>query len=98
MGAKKQNELIIKDVKQHERLIKLYDYIKYMDNLYSSKYPEIYNRAKKAGASEYFENERLHRITSQILYWQILTNRYKKIDDFCQADKNMYLRILSAGF
>lgn len=91
-AQKKQNELIIKDVKQHERLIKLYDYIKYMDNLYSSKYPEIYNRAKKAEASEYFENERLHRITSQILYWQILTKRYQKIDDFCQADKNMYLK------
>ena len=83
---------ISRDVKQHERLIKLHEYIKYMNALYSSKYPEIYNKAKKAEAAEYYENARLHSIVSQILYWQILTNRYAKIDGFCQTDKNEYLK------
>ena len=83
---------MLKDVKQHERLIKLHEYIKYMNALYSSKYPEIYNKAKKAEAAEYYENARLHSIVSQILHWQILTNRYANIDGFCQTDKNEYLK------
>ena len=83
---------MLKDVKQHERLIKLREYIKYMNALYSSKYPEIYNKAKKAEAAEYYENARLHSIVSQILHWQILTNRYANIDGFCQTDKNEYLK------
>ena len=83
---------MLKDVKQHERLIKLCEYIKYMNALYSSKYPEIYNKARKAKTAEYFENERIHAIASQILYWQILTNRYANIDGFCQMDKNEYLK------
>ena len=83
---------MLKDVKQHERLIKLREYIKYMNALYSSKYPEIYDKARKAKTAEYFENERIHAIASQILYWQILTNRYAKIDGFCQTDKNEYLK------
>lgn len=80
------------DVKQHERLIKLHEYIKYMNALYSSKYPEIYDKAKKAEAAEYYENARLHSIVSQILHWQILTNKYTNIDSFCQTDKNEYLK------
>ncbi len=87
-----KNETKSQDVKQHERLIKLREYIKYMNALYSSKYPEIYNKAKKAEAAEYYENARLHSIVSQILYWQILTNRYANIDGFCQTDKNEYLK------
>ena len=87
-----KNETKSQDVKQHERLIKLREYIKYMNALYSSKYPEIYNKAKKAEAAEYYENARLHSIVSQILHWQILTNRYQKIDGFCQMDKNEYLK------
>lgn len=83
---------ISQDVKQHERLIKLHEYIKYMNALYSSKYPEIYNKTRKAETAEYLENKRIHAIASQILYWQILTNRYAKIDGFCQADKNEYLK------
>lgn len=83
---------MLKDVKQHERLIKLREYIKYMNALYSSKYPEIYNKAKKAEAAEYYENARLHSIVSQILHWQILTNKYANIDGFCQTDKNEYLK------
>jgi len=87
-----KNETKSQDVKQHERLIKLREYIKYMNALYSSKYPEIYNKAKKAEAAEYYENARLHSIVSQILHWQILTNRYANIDGFCQTDKNEYLK------
>ena len=83
---------MLKDVKQHERLIKLCEYIKYMNALYSSKYPEIYDKARKADTAEYFENERIHAIASQILYWQIRTNRHADIDGFCQADKNEYLK------
>ena len=83
---------MLKDVKQHERLIKLREYIKYMNALYSSKYPEIYDKTRKAETAEYFENERIHAIASQILYWQILTNRYANIDGFCQTDKNEYLK------
>lgn len=83
---------MLKDVKQHERLIKLREYIKYMNVLYSSKYPEIYNKAKRAEAAEYYENSRLHSIVSQILHWQILTNRHANIDGFCQTDKNEYLK------
>lgn len=63
-----------------------------MNALYSSKYPEIYNKAKKAEAAEYYKNARLHSIVSQILHWQILTNRYSNIDGFCQTDKNEYLK------
>lgn len=59
-----KNETKSQDVKQHERLIKLREYIKYMNALYSSKYPEIYNKAKKAEAAEYYENARLHYIVS----------------------------------
>ena len=83
---------MLKDVKQHERLIKLCEYIKYMNALYSSKYPEIHDKTRKAETAEYLENKRIHAIASQILYWQILTNRYAKIDGFCQADKNEYLK------
>ena len=87
-----KNETKSQDVKQHERLIKLREYIKYMNALYTSKYPEIYNKAKKAEAAEYYENARLHSIVSQISHWQILTNRYANIDGFCQTDKNEYLK------
>lgn len=83
---------MLKDVKQHERLIKLCEYIKYMNALYSSKYPEIHDKTRKAETAEYLENKIIHAIASQILYWQILTNRYAKIDGFCQADKNEYLK------
>lgn len=83
---------ISQDVKQHERLIKLREYIKYMNALYSSKYPEIYNKARKAKTAEYLENKRIHAIASQILYWQIRTDRHANIDGFCQTDKNEYLK------
>ena len=83
---------MLKDVKQHERLIKLREYIKYMNALYSSKYPEIYDKARKADTAEYLENKRIHVIASQILYWQIRTNRHANIDGFCQTDKNEYLK------
>lgn len=63
-----------------------------MNALYSSKYPEIHDKTRKAETAEYLENKRIHAIASQILYWQILTNRYAKIDGFCQADKNEYLK------
>ncbi|QKF92458.1 hypothetical protein [Campylobacter sp. CCUG 57310] len=87
-----KTEMKLQDVKQHERLIKLREYIKYMNTLYSSKYPEIYDKAKKAEAAEYYENARLHSIVSQILHWQILTNEYANIDSFCQTNKNEYLK------
>lgn len=83
---------ISQNVKQHERLIKLREYIKYMNALYSSKYPEIYNKARKAKTAEYLENKRIHAIASQILYWQIRTDRHANIDGFCQTDKNEYLK------
>ncbi|WP_172197604.1 hypothetical protein [Campylobacter sp. RM16188] len=60
--------------------------------LYPSKYPEIYDKAKKDEAAEYYENARLHSIVSQILHWQMLTNRYANIDGFCQTNKNEYLK------
>ena len=63
-----------------------------MNALYSSKYPEIHDKTRKAETAEYLENKIIHAIASQILYWQILTNRYAKIDGFCQADKNEYLK------
>ena len=81
----------LKDTMQHERLIKLYDYIKYMDNLYATKYKKIYSKSINGKTAEYLKKKRLHDILNNILYWQIETNRYSNLDSFCNLEKNIYL-------
>lgn len=81
----------LQDNKQHERLIKLYDYIKYMDSFYCKNYQRFYIKTNATESAEYSINRRMQELTREILYWQISTNRHLEIENFCDKIKNRYL-------
>lgn len=80
------------DVRQHERLFKIYKWIKQMDKTYKNKYPKAYANAKNAEASQYWENSRMHELTNAIIEYFITRKKYLKILNFCEVDKNEYLK------
>lgn len=82
---------MFRDTEKHERLIKLYDYIKYMDNFYFKNYQKFYIKTNATESAEYSINRRLQELTQQILYWQISTDRHLEIENFCERNQNKYL-------
>lgn len=82
---------MLNDTKQHKRLIVLYEWIKKMDKLYASKYPNIYQKIKNHKMAKYWEKSRLLKITYMILDYQITTKQYLNIDSFCTLH-NKYIK------
>ena len=80
-----------RDTKQHERLFKIYKWIKQMEDLYKNKYLNDYTKAQNPEASQYWINSRMHRLTYLILDYLITKKKYLDISDFCEVHKNEYI-------
>lgn len=85
------SEKMLSDTKQHKKLIALYAWIKKINILYKEKFPDIYYRAKRAKASEYWENSRLHELADELIYYLIQTKQYKNNPHFCNMKRNALL-------
>lgn len=87
-------KVMLQDAKQHERLMKLYGYIKNMDNFYSTKYHQFFIKNNAEISAQYYRNLRLYELTQQILYWTISANmaNTQNTEIFCNKDSNTYLK------
>jgi hypothetical protein len=85
------SEAMSDDCLKHKRLLKLYKWIKKMDNLYALEYPEIYSKSKSAEAADYWINSRLHGLVYMIIDHLIETKKYQIRNNFCDVDKNPLL-------
>jgi len=70
------------------RYYRLFGYLVKMDNFYKDKYPEI---VRKHG-NQMIDNRNYYRCTSRILGYEIFTQKYKANNEFCNPEKNMYLK------
>lgn len=83
---------MLKDKDKYQRLLKLYNWIYKMDELFKEKYSDIYYKSLKNEGAEYWINSRLHKLIKYIFFYQIKLGNYKETPDFCSQENNTYLR------
>ncbi len=76
------------DAKNMKRFVKLYDYIKQMDNYYKNKYPKIYATYR----DELLEAKRLHQLLVWIFNYFTRIKQYEKQKNYCNPNKNIMLK------
>lgn len=84
-------ETMLQDNEQHKRLMRLYKYIKDMDNFYLTKYHNFFVKNNVSISAQYYRNLRLYWITQQILHWLVSTNMIN-MRQFCDINSNNYLK------
>lgn len=83
---------MLKDKDKYQRLLKLYNWIYKMDELFKEKYSDIYYKSLENEGAAYWINSRLNQLTNFILFYLIKTNEYTYISNFCSQESNTYLR------
>lgn len=84
--------LMLKDKGKYQQLLELYNWVYDINELYKEKYTDIFNKSLNNEGAEYWMNSRFHKLTKYILFYQIKTEIYKKISNFCSQESNIYLR------
>ena len=79
------------DIEKHQRLIKLYRWIKEMDKLYKTKHPKIYQKIQSHPMADYWRNSRMHKLLVNLINFLIVTERYREDVHFCDPKHKGYI-------
>ncbi|MFA5353384.1 MAG: hypothetical protein WC291_04080 [Thermodesulfovibrionales bacterium] len=75
-----------------ERNQKLFHWLVNLEKLYAEKYPEIVKKADRDPNRPIERNKRFQLASGSILAHQIVTGKYRNNPDFCNFDKDIYLK------